>query len=104
MHHDSLAEETDDIHDENDTIPHTIIEESPGIQEFDFDTEQESTGSSAVNTNTANRASEKKTLTANREVAGRFLRKLVGAGWLGEETLADFTRIINIKQRGVNLF
>jgi hypothetical protein len=32
----------------------------------------------------------------DRAVAGRFLRRLVQTGWLGEETLADYTRVINI--------
>ncbi|MCL2244320.1 MAG: DUF5716 family protein [Treponema sp.] len=47
---------------------------------------------------------KKNDFTVNREVAGRFLRKLVGAGWLGEETLADFTRIINITAWGKPFF
>jgi len=65
IHRDSLAEETDDIHNEDDTIPQE--EETPGILEFNFDAEHESTGSSAVNTNAANRASEK---TGRRRLAG----------------------------------
>jgi hypothetical protein len=32
----------------------------------------------------------------DRALAGRFLRRLISAGWLGEETLADFTKVINI--------
>jgi hypothetical protein len=32
----------------------------------------------------------------DRAVAGRFLRRLIQCGWLGEETLADYTRVINI--------
>ncbi|MDR1909971.1 MAG: DUF5716 family protein [Spirochaetaceae bacterium] len=35
-----------------------------------------------------------------RALAARFLRRLVSAGWLGEETLADFTRVINITAWG----
>jgi hypothetical protein len=31
-----------------------------------------------------------------RTLANRFLRRLINAGWLGEETLADFTRVVNI--------
>jgi hypothetical protein len=31
-----------------------------------------------------------------RSIANRFLKRLVNAGWLGEETLADFTKVINI--------
>jgi hypothetical protein len=32
----------------------------------------------------------------DRALANRFLRRLVGSGWLGEETLTDYTRVINI--------
>jgi hypothetical protein len=35
-----------------------------------------------------------------RTIASRFLRRLINAGWLGEETLADFTRVINITAWG----
>jgi hypothetical protein len=37
-------------------------------------------------------------------LAGRFLRRLVGSGWLGEETLADFSRVINITPWGKPFF
>jgi hypothetical protein len=39
-----------------------------------------------------------------RVLAGRFLRRLTGAGWLGEETLADFSRVINISPWGKPFF
>jgi hypothetical protein len=32
----------------------------------------------------------------DRVLGNRFLRRLVATGWLGEETLSDFTRVINI--------
>jgi hypothetical protein len=35
-----------------------------------------------------------------RSLASRFLKRLVNAGWLGEETLADFTKVINISAWG----
>jgi hypothetical protein len=35
-----------------------------------------------------------------RAIAGRFLRKLIKAGWLSEETLSDYTRVINITAWG----
>jgi hypothetical protein len=34
--------------------------------------------------------------TDDRVLGNRFLRRLIKAGWLGEETLADFSRVINI--------
>jgi hypothetical protein len=33
---------------------------------------------------------------ADRALASRFLRKLISCGWLGEETLSDYSRVINI--------
>ena len=35
-----------------------------------------------------------------RSMASRFLKKLVNVGWLSEETLADFTKVINITAWG----
>ncbi|MDR2482718.1 MAG: DUF5716 family protein [Treponema sp.] len=32
----------------------------------------------------------------DRALAGRFLRRLTATGWLGEETLGDYTRVVNI--------
>ncbi|MDR2741327.1 MAG: DUF5716 family protein [Treponema sp.] len=32
----------------------------------------------------------------DRAAANRFLRRIIAAGWLGEETLPDYTRVINI--------
>jgi hypothetical protein len=39
-----------------------------------------------------------------REMANRFLRRLINSGWLGDETLADFTRVINITAWGKPFF
>jgi hypothetical protein len=39
-----------------------------------------------------------------RALASRFLRRLINAGWLAEETLADFTRVINITAWGKPFF
>jgi len=36
----------------------------------------------------------------DRTLASRFLRKFIFSGWLGEETLADFTKVINITAWG----
>jgi hypothetical protein len=32
----------------------------------------------------------------DRALASKFLRRIINAGWLGEETLSDYTRVINI--------
>jgi hypothetical protein len=39
-----------------------------------------------------------------RTLANKFLRRLVASGWLSEETLADFTRVINITAWGKPFF
>jgi hypothetical protein len=39
-----------------------------------------------------------------RALAGRFLRRLTGSGWLSDETLPDFTRVINITAWGRPFF
>ena len=41
-------------------------------------------------------ASQPGSIEPARSVAGRFLRTLIRAGWLGEETLPDFSRVINM--------
>ena len=38
--------------------------------------------------------------TDERTLASRFLKRLINSGWLGEETLADFTKVINITAWG----
>ena len=39
-------------------------------------------------------------ITDERPLASRFLKRLITTGWLGEETLADFTKVINITAWG----
>jgi hypothetical protein len=39
---------------------------------------------------------EAESLQDDRAAANRFLRRLIAAGWLGEEILPDYTRVINI--------
>jgi len=39
-------------------------------------------------------------LSDERSIASRFLKRLVNTGWLSEETLADFTKVINITAWG----
>jgi hypothetical protein len=67
-------------------------------QELDFDTEQENSFRKAPGSPEISSSSD------NREIANRFLRRLIGAGWLGEETLTDFTRVINITAWGKPFF
>ncbi len=44
--------------------------------------------------------SQSVTAVDERTIANRCLRRLINAGWLGEETLADFSRVINITAWG----
>jgi hypothetical protein len=92
LHRDSMAEEADEVPGD--------ISENPGsldstIQEFNFNAEkpgEETTGSKA----TATISSAKD----ERHIASRLLRRLIDTGWLGEEILADFTKVINITAWG----
>ncbi|MDR2759400.1 MAG: DUF5716 family protein, partial [Spirochaetaceae bacterium] len=42
--------------------------------------------------------------TGDRALANFFLRRLIGTGWLSEETLSDYTRVINITPHGRPFF
>jgi hypothetical protein len=42
--------------------------------------------------------------TNDRGLASRFLRRLINAGWLSEETLTDYTQVINITPEGRPFF
>jgi hypothetical protein len=81
LHRDTLAaEENDDGPGENPSAVFT----GNGARELDFG--NSGAAFSAVEQDPEN----------DRALAGRFLRRLISAGWLSEETLADFTRVINI--------
>ncbi|MCL1836711.1 MAG: DUF5716 family protein [Treponema sp.] len=84
----SIAEEAGEAGDEESPGPEPEI--SP-VQELQF----------------GNAASEVPAILGkNREVvdertlASRFLKRFINTGWLGEETLADFTKVINITAWG----
>jgi hypothetical protein len=47
---------------------------------------------------------EKPSGMPDRMMASRFLRKLINSGWLGEETLSDYSRVINITPQGRPFF
>ena len=93
QHRDSLTEEVDETTiDEisgddgmKTTNPAAVI---PGEQVFNFEEDD-------VNIPTTG-----KNFVDERSIASRFLRRLINAGWLGEETLSDFTRVINITAWG----
>jgi hypothetical protein len=88
LHRDALAEETDD---DADLLPVNTAIDIPPAQEFNF-------GEGQPNKNSAEKTSGAK--LDERTIANRFLRRLINSGWLGEEMLADFTRVINITAWG----
>ncbi|MDR1785788.1 MAG: DUF5716 family protein [Spirochaetaceae bacterium] len=91
LHRDSLAEE-DDAADGDAAGNAGNAKEPAEHQELAFDMPE--TAGAAAQGNTVD----------ERALAGRFLRRLIAAGWLGEETLADFTRVINITAWGKPFF
>ncbi|MCL2185502.1 MAG: DUF5716 family protein [Treponema sp.] len=98
--HDTLhTEEIDDsINQENETFISNSENNSNINLEFNFDAEQEATLKKKSG------SSDNSSFAVNREIANRFLRRLVNTGWLSEETLADFTRVINITAWGKPFF
>ncbi|GHV84756.1 hypothetical protein AGMMS50230_03640 [Spirochaetia bacterium] len=106
LHRDTLTEENDD-----DTMPDNPAAESfAENQELDFglgqNTEQNTTASRDPPDGETAKVSLRKPADVydERMLAGRFLRRLINAGWLGEETLADFSRVINITAWGKPFF
>ena len=94
LHRDSLAEESDDASSggiESSGQANVIL--SDQIQELDFGNRIAEAAGAETNALT-NRAIDERTL------ASRFLKRLISSGWLGEETLADFTKVINITAWG----
>jgi hypothetical protein len=88
LHRDSLAEEEGEDGDGTET--RTGAE--PAVRDLDF-------GSPLPPAPDAPPSLEK-----DRELANRFLRRLIRSGWLGEEILADYTKLINITAWGKPFF
>ncbi|MCL1818946.1 MAG: DUF5716 family protein, partial [Spirochaetaceae bacterium] len=98
LHRDSLAEENEEPGEEAGAAGFDApFDEQPrekGIREFDFGSSPETAGTR----NAAGRPVDERIL------ANRFLRRLIKAGWLGEEVLADFTKVVNITAWGKPFF
>ncbi|GHV68013.1 hypothetical protein AGMMS49928_06410 [Spirochaetia bacterium] len=90
LHHDSLAEEESD--EDGGLEAEAPAPAEPGMPELNF-----------ANTDPPS-AVAKASVENDRALASRFLRRLIQAGWLGEETLGDFTRVINITAWGKPFF
>ena len=98
LHRDSLMEETDDTSDgiSNDAVSgddaeNSVSQDTQKTLELNFNNEERPDNEQAV---------KKIDLRDERELAGHFLRRLIKTGWLGEERLADYTRVINITAWG----
>jgi hypothetical protein len=93
LHRDNLEED-----EESGSEP--AFQTERGAQEFDFGIaegasgEPEQVNANGVASSVENRAVDERTL------ASKFLRRFIQAGWLAEETLADFTKVINITAWG----
>jgi hypothetical protein len=97
LHQDSLAEEEDEVFEDPEGAGTGEDEETP---ELDFG----NIGASAGQGWAEETVSPQYSAENLRALAGRFLRRLIAAGWLGEERLADFTRVINITAWGKPFF
>jgi hypothetical protein len=89
LHRDSLVEEADGTSD--DAISGDDSKNVPGTLELNFNNEENPE---------SEQAAKKTDAKDERSLASRFLRRLINSGWLSEETLADFTRVINITAWG----
>jgi hypothetical protein len=92
LHRDSMTEEADET---MGNVGENLASPDSAIQEFNFNAEKPG-GETADTKVTAIITSAKD----ERQIASRFLRRLIDSGWLGEETLADFTKVINITAWG----
>jgi hypothetical protein len=104
LHRENLTEESEDPDENAQSVLIAVPELRPGENftpaetkspELDFGS---SIPEAAVETENSNRSFDE------RALASRFLKRLINAGWLSEETLADFTKVINITAWGKPFF
>jgi hypothetical protein len=101
VHRDSLADEESGGDGENRESPEEKI---PGEQELTFDDYAGLRSGNGAPEPGESPAGTENTGIDDRTLANRFLRRLIGAGWLSEEILADFTKVINITAWGKPFF
>ncbi|MCL2294154.1 MAG: DUF5716 family protein [Spirochaetes bacterium] len=89
LHRDTLADEADETDEQNS-------QQETGSREIDFGAEAAHVTESK---NEESRNAESRSVD-ERVLASKFLRRFINSGWLGEETLADFTKVINITAWG----
>jgi hypothetical protein len=120
LHRNALADESDEGLEESDEAdPGEAGEKEPEL-EFEFspagavsgskeaeaggpEGKPEAEAASAALRGTGGRGPEPRR-PEPRAWANVFLRRLIGAGWLTEETLSDYTRVINITPHGRPFF
>jgi len=97
VHRDTLSDESDEPSEGRGSDRHVdgaSARAEPSVQELDFDTaatgKPENTGAGVGGSRNMD----------ERTLASKFLRRFINTGWLGEETLADFTKVINITAWG----
>jgi hypothetical protein len=109
LHRDTLADEGDES--PGDEVPQARTQDgeapaegaAPAVGELFARAEEVAHNDQAPGPPADSREYAAKTVfrfTDERTLASRFLKRLINAGWLGEETLADFTKVINITAWG----
>ncbi|AEF82984.1 Wadjet anti-phage system protein JetA family protein [Leadbettera azotonutricia] len=93
LHRNTLADESPDAGDNTDSPDEAVLPEAELLTpELDFENREENKESTEH--------PAKSPFLNDRALASRFLRKLINAGWLDEEILADYTKVINITPHG----
>ncbi|GHV62122.1 hypothetical protein AGMMS49587_08100 [Spirochaetia bacterium] len=100
LHRNTLIDETpaDESSDTGDGSPDGAIENDADLltPELDFDNEDDEPSPAEP----SDKSPAVPNFLNDRALASRFLRRLINAGWLSEETLADYTKVINITPYG----
>jgi hypothetical protein len=95
LHRDNLKEEDEEL------LKETAFNVLPSDSSFHIETGAQELDFGVVVDNTSeNLAAHKNHSADERILASKFLRRFINAGWLTEETLADFTKVINITAWG----
>ncbi|GHV03316.1 hypothetical protein FACS189485_06150 [Spirochaetia bacterium] len=102
LHRNSLADEAVETGAEAGTDAYFADEPDP-IPEIDTGTSELDFGS-AVQPAVSDSSQSAPLSFNDRALANRFLRRLINAGWFTEETLSDYTRVINITPWGRPFF
>jgi hypothetical protein len=89
LHRDSLKEEDEGTGGDAEFNPPPA---EPDVRKLGLDADEERIS--------GNRIADESRPADERTLASKFLRRFISTGWLAEETLADFTKVINITAWG----